>query len=142
MKKFKKSILATILKVIGSLMIIPMVLVLIVLFAGYGSIYETNSVNDYLHITGNFINDEPRTFIQSFFPEKIEEYFSEVDYHYKAKRGDGYAYECYLEFVIEDAEQYAAYVAETLPQIQSNVFFMMIHLWKNQYLMSYCWRKA
>ena len=75
-------------------------------------VYETNDIADYGIITGNCDNDPPKEFIASFFPGEIKESFSDVTYHYKAKNFDTYAYEAYLEFVIEDAEAFAAYLAD------------------------------
>ena len=75
-------------------------------------VYETNDITDYGIIKGNYDNDSPKKFVSSFFPENIEAYFSDVTYHYKAKKGDTYAYEMYLEFVIQDTEQYAFFLSK------------------------------
>lgn len=75
-----------------------------------GGIYETSNINNYGKITGNFHNDVPNAFIFSFFPDEIEDSFSQIDYHYLAKKGDTYAYECYLEFVIQDPTDYTEFL--------------------------------
>lgn len=77
-------------------------------------VYETNDVADYGIVKGNYNNDKPQRFISSFFPQEIEDYFSDVTYHYKAKEGDTYAYEMYLEFVIEDADQYTSFISNVI----------------------------
>ena len=74
----------------------------VILLINENTVYETNNVADYGNITGNYDNNTPRKYVFSFFPEKIEEYFSQPQYHYKAIKGDTYAYEICLEFVIED----------------------------------------
>ena len=77
-------------------------------------VYETNDIADYGIIKGNYDNERPKAFVFSFFPERIEEYFSDVTYHYKAKKGDTYAYEMYLEFVIQDVEKYNSFVSDVI----------------------------
>jgi hypothetical protein len=69
---------------------------------GYGHIYQTEDPSNYGSYVGNFDNKTPDTFIRSFFPESIEDSFSDVQYHYTAKKGDAYAYEAVLEFSVRD----------------------------------------
>ena len=101
----------------GKIAIITIVSVLILLGITIGvfshilfGTYETNNPRNYLKIVGNYSNEEPQEFVSSFFPAVIEESFSDVVYHYKAIRGDTYAYEAYLEFVIEDKVVYEDFV--------------------------------
>lgn len=91
-------------------------------FAASGTTYETNDVAQYGKIKGNFVNDEPKNLIFSFFPEEIDDPFTDITYHYKAKKGDAYAYECYLEFVIEDAESFAEFLDRNVDQEKATVF--------------------
>lgn len=84
--------------------------------------YETNSPRNYLKIVGNYSNEEPQEFVSSFFPAAIEESFSDVVYHYKAIRGDAYAYEAYLEFVIEDKDKYNSLILSIVDKQASNIF--------------------
>ena len=86
-------------------------------------VYETNDSADYGVIKGNYDNERPRAFVFSFFPAKIEEYFSDVSYHYKAKKGDTYAYEMYLEFVIEDTQIYNAFLADVIGDNTTEQFY-------------------
>jgi len=88
----------------------------------YGEVYETTRLDQYGRITGNFVNDVPEAFIHSFFPESIEDSFSQIIYHYKAKKGDGYAYECYLEFVIEDTDDYEDFIERYIERESSVPF--------------------
>lgn len=77
-------------------------------------VYETNDIADYGVVKGNYDNDKPQEFISSFFPQKIEDYFSDITYHYKAKKLDTYAYEMYLEFVIKDTKQYNDFISSLI----------------------------
>ncbi len=90
--------------------------------ANQGAIYETNDIADYGKIKGNCDNDAPREFIFSFFPETISDSFSDVSYHYKAKYGDAHAYECCLEFVIEDPAAYQAFLDEHIDRENTATF--------------------
>ncbi len=112
----KKPAVKKAIKIVAGIVTVLFVLVLIQLLLGYGRVYETNRIEDYGKIVGNLDNEKPAAFIHSFFPDEIEDCFSDVTYHYKAKKGDVYAYECYLEFVIEDPKEYAAFVAEYISQ--------------------------
>ena len=80
--------------------------------ASYGVVFETNDVSDYGKIIGNFDNESPKEFIFSFFPSELDSSFSDVTYHYWAKKGDAYAYECYLEFTIEDKHTYEQFIEQ------------------------------
>lgn len=106
-----------VLRVLGSLLIALTVIALVfgtiwaIAFWESGQIYETNSLSDYGKIKGNYDNDTPKEFIFSFFPETIDPTFSDVAYHYKAIKGDSYAYEAYLEFTVTDVTQYQQLVA-------------------------------
>lgn len=127
---FKHSVgLATII-IISVFVIVAIVIALCVFLPGYGEIYETTYLWDYGKIIGNFDNDTPKAFITSFFPEEIDDSFSEIVYHYKAKKGDGYAYECYLEFVIEDPDEYQAFVEEHINVDESVVFAYDEHFYE------------
>lgn len=74
------------------------------------TVHETNNVADYGVITGNYDNKTPKEFIFSFFPAQIDDDFENVTYHYKAIKGDTYAYEVYLEFTIAEKERYDAFI--------------------------------
>jgi len=87
------------------------ILCLVGFFAGYGRIYETNNLRDYGMIKGNFDNDKPEQFIQSFFPYELDSGFQDVSYHYKAIKFDTYAFEAHLEFTISDPASFEQYVA-------------------------------
>lgn len=93
------------------LIIIGIILTIVWVIAEDGTIYETDDISDYCKITGNHDNERPAKFIAQFFPETIPDYFSDITYHYTAKKGDEYAFECYLEFVIEDDAAFHAFLA-------------------------------
>lgn len=88
-----------------------------------GKIYESNDLADYGNYIGNTDNDTPTKFINSFFPGNIEPYFSNVQYHYKAKKCDTYGYEVWLEFVIEDPTKFNLYYASILKKYEAQQFY-------------------
>ena len=102
--------------VIGILLAIPGIFAGIIYLstAKWGEVYETNDIADYGNITGNYDYESPQAFIFSFFPETMDESFSQVNYHYKAIYGGAYAYEAWLEFVIDDHTAFEAYVENLL----------------------------
>ena len=105
--------------VIKLLLILTIVIVLLLLIycmAGYGRVFETADLEDYGIIQGNFDNETPADFIHSFFPETIEDSFTDVVYHYKAKKGDTYAFEAYLELTIEDSDTFLKFVDKYVDQ--------------------------
>lgn len=110
----------------SAILVFASVLISFFLFAGcifQTSIYETNSINDYGTIVGNYNNEKPKAFISSFFPEKLKDEFSNVIYHYKSQKGDTYAYEMYLEFVIEDKQVYEDYLTEIVGNTERGSFY-------------------
>lgn len=74
--------------------------------------YTTTDIANYGKYTGNSDNESVREFICSFFPQKIEEDFSDVTYSYRAQKNDTYAFEAYLSFTIEDPKKYEDFVDE------------------------------
>ena len=101
---------------LGCFISFVVVLVLVLSFFLYmllrpAPVYETNNIADYGIVKGNYDNDSPKRYISSFFPEKIEDYFSDITYHYKAKKLDTYAFEMYLEFEIQDTDKYASFIS-------------------------------
>lgn len=48
-------------------------------------VFVTDDINDYGKYIGNYDNDTPSDFINSFFPASISNSFTDVKYHYKAK---------------------------------------------------------
>ena len=135
-----------VLKIIGFyvlvFLVIPAIPLCIALFVMLlpPEIYETNDVADYLNIVGNNDNESPREFIQSFFPENIHDSFSDISYHYKASNADGYAYECYLEFVIEDKEVFDSFLEQYVDEESATVFLYdasyMDYTISNQFVIS------
>ncbi len=104
---------------IGCVAIVILAIVFILFFGYYilcrpEVVYETNNVADYGIVKGNYDNERPTEFIFSFFPKAIEECFSDVRYHYKAKKSDTYAYEMYMEFEIKDTQTYNEFIADVI----------------------------
>lgn len=73
--------------------------------------YETNHIEDYGVIVGTN-NKIAHKYIFSFFPEQIEPYFSDIRYHYKAFSLDAVGCEVYLEFTIQDENQFMQYLEQ------------------------------
>jgi len=88
----------------------------------FGRVYETDALSDYGRIEGNYLNDGPAEFIHSFFPEVLEDSFSDVRYHYKAVKIDQSACEAWLEFTIEDPAAFAAFLTQC-PQADAFIPF-------------------
>ena len=93
--------------------------ILVVSLAGCSTIreelngqYSTTDLSDYGNYTGNYDNGSVQNYINSFFPEEISDTFEDVTYSYRAEKGDTYAYEAYLEFTINDPEEYASLVKQ------------------------------
>lgn len=85
--------------------------------------YSTDNVEEYGRYIGNYNNDIPREFINSFFPEQIEACFSDITYSYRAQKNDTYAYEAYVEFVIEDTDLYESFIKQKTAGWDSKPFF-------------------
>lgn len=117
-----RSVILSILKVLAVLLIIPLAFILLILAQGYGDVYETTEISNYGKFKGNFDNKQPEKFVKAFFPNEIDESFSQIIYHYKAKKGDTYAYECYLEFVIEDVDAYQDFIERYVDRNTSSTF--------------------
>ena len=73
-------------------------------------------VSEYGIYTGTGANDFVRDYINSFFPEEIEEFFTDVKYSYKAPGENAYDFEAYLEFTITDADTFEQYVENIAPE--------------------------
>lgn len=89
-------------------------ILLIIAILAHGTIlvkhHETTNIEDYGEYIGNYDNKTVDKFINSFFPEKIEQSFENVNYVYRAKKFDTYAFEAWLEFKIEDENTFQTYV--------------------------------
>lgn len=85
-------------------------------------VFETNDIGDYGKYVGNHDNDTPNNFIDSFFPSNISNSYTDVQYHYKAKKFDTYAYETYLEFVIPDTVSFTLFLDEHISTNQCKPF--------------------
>ncbi len=97
--------------VMGSSLLFLLVFLTVMLFSfGYTRQYTTTNILDYGKYIGNYNNESVQTFIKSFFPDKIEDTFSDVSYSYRAQKNDTYAFEAYLSFTIGDNKQYNAFV--------------------------------
>lgn len=85
-------------------------------------VFVTNEISDYGKFIGNTDNDPPSKFIKSFFPANISKDYADIQYHYKAKKFDTYAYEAYLEFVIPDSASFALFLEDYVHMEQCEPF--------------------
>lgn len=74
--------------------------------------YITTDFNEYGNYIGNYNNEIPQEFINSFFPDAIEDNYTNVRYEYRAQKNDTYAYEAYLEFEITDSTEFQAFITK------------------------------
>lgn len=112
---------------IASSLVISVILFVVLAWRFYDetfihNFYETTDIADYGEYAGNFDNKTPSAFITSFFPEKIDESFKNVRYVYRARKGDSYAYEAYLEFTISDDTAFEAYIRENINEKELQAF--------------------
>lgn len=85
-------------------------------------VFVTNEISDYGKFIGNTDNGPPSKFIKSFFPANISKDYADIQYHYKAKKFDTYAYEAYLEFVIPDSASFALFLEDYVHMEQCKPF--------------------
>lgn len=97
------------LSILGAIICLTFLILLIYTFS-VPKQYMTNSVEDYGKYIGNYDNKSVQEFISSFFPEEIENSFSNVTYSYRAQKNDTYAFEAYLAFTIKDSNEYSSFV--------------------------------
>ena len=84
--------------------------------------YATSDINDYGHYIGNADNQFASKYISAFFPEIIESSFTDVTYSYRAQNWGNYAFEAYLEFVIEDEKAFQEFISVKTSGMESKVF--------------------
>ena len=82
-----------------------------------------DDVSQFGHYTGTGANNFVRNYINSFFPEQIEAFCSDVQYMYKAAGRNNYDFEAYLEFTITDPGKFCRYVDEIAPKEAWETFF-------------------
>ncbi len=92
------------------------------IYLTYNGEHITTDINNYGEYKGTFMDRHVNEYITSFFPEEIEENFTDVKYSYRAKKFDSFAFEAYLEFNIEDTDEYNAYVAKMTKGIEGKTF--------------------
>ena len=73
--------------------------------------YATSDINNYGNYIGNVDNQFASKYISAFFPEIIESSFTDVTYSYRAQNLGNYAFEAYLEFVIEDEKAFHEFIS-------------------------------
>ena len=73
--------------------------------------YATSDINNYGNYIGNVDNQFASKYISAFFPENIESSFTDVTYSYRAQNLGNYAFEAYLEFVIEDEKAFHEFIS-------------------------------
>lgn len=74
--------------------------------------YTTTDTAEYGIFKGNGDNEAVKSYVNSFFPDRIEDYFTDITYSYRAQEESLYRFEVYLEFRIEDADTYRNFVCK------------------------------
>lgn len=74
--------------------------------------YVTTDLDDYGFFQGTYNNEKVEEIVMSFFPTEISENFQNVKYTYKAETGWSYGFEAYLEFTVEEPDEYVELVNE------------------------------
>lgn len=106
--------------------VIPLMLIFVIIPMQFmkfdGTWRVTENLAEYGVIKDNCDNEWPEKFLMGFFPEKIEPYFENVVYKYKAFDWCDYNCEMYLEFTIADPEQFHSYVETLTEGLTAQVF--------------------
>ena len=84
--------------------------------------YATSDINNYGRYIGNADNRFASEYICAFFPEIIESSFTDVTYSYRAQNWGNYAYEAYLEFVIEDEKAFYEFISANTSGLECKEF--------------------
>lgn len=105
-----KRALIVFLSILGGILLLLIIPVVILALFMHPRQYITTDIADYGQYVGNYDNETVQEFISSFFPDQLDPTFSNVVYSYRAQKNDTYAFEAYLEFTIEDADQYQAFM--------------------------------
>ena len=84
--------------------------------------YATSDISDYGYYIGNKDNQFASEYIGKFFPEIIEDSFTDVTYSYRAQNYANYAFEAYLEFVIEDEKTFEKFISAKTSGIEPKTF--------------------
>lgn len=106
------------LRIIGLVMLLPILVFVsggaLMLFTASKPIesfyYETTSIADYGDYIGNNDNGFAWKYISSFFPQEIQDNFTDITYSYRAEDFDVYGFEAYLEFTIEDQAEFIQHI--------------------------------
>lgn len=98
-----------------------------IILDGENNWYTTENISDYGQIIHNGNNAVPQSFFQSFFPERIEPYFEDVQYKYQARDWCDYCCEVHLEFRISDTQQFNDYVRSATEGIPASQFAYDAH---------------
>lgn len=83
---------------------------------------EYQDVADYGKFDGTDNEEFVNGYIQSFFPKAIDDTFSNVTYSYNAVSGPTYCFEAYLEFTIEDPDEFDLYISSIADENQWQKF--------------------
>lgn len=89
---------------------------------GEPAYYETQDIADYGIITGTHADEMIKKQMEAFFPAAIEENFEDVTYVYHSNLIDDIGAEVYLEFTIEDEEEFNEHVEQLLQGHETNTF--------------------
>ena len=87
-----------------------------------GEIYQTTDIKDYGNFIGTYDDETLKKTILAYFPDEIQDNFEIIKYSYKAIKGDSISCEAYLEFSIDDEEEFDSYVSQMTNETDTTVF--------------------
>jgi len=118
-------IIKRIIKKISQMLVLALCCWGIVVFATAcddGEIYQTTDIKDYGNFIGTYDDETVKKSILVYFPDKIQDNFEIIKYSYKAIKGDSISCEAYLEFSIDDEEEFDLYVSKMTNETDTTVF--------------------
>ena len=117
-------IIKRIIKKISQMLVLALCCWGIVVFAtacDAGEIYQTTDIKDYGNFIGTY-DKNVKEYILAYFPDEIQDNFEIIKYSYKAIKGDSISCEAYLEFSIDDEEEFDLYVSQMTNETDTTVF--------------------
>ena len=118
-------IIKRIIKKISQMLVLALCCWGIVVFAtacDAGEIYQTTDIKDYGNFIGTYDDETLKKTILAYFPDEIQDNFEIIKYSYKAIKGDSISCEAYLEFSIDDEEEFDSYVSQMTNETDTTVF--------------------
>lgn len=90
-------------------------------FTGAKTDYVTTNLENYGDYRG-VIDEAQKIYIDEFMPDAILDEFKVIHYSFASRTVDSYGFEIYLEFAIEDAEEFLSYVNDVTSGMEGRSF--------------------